>query len=449
MPQPRRLTPAEVDWFHELIHDCSGLDFPPSRLADLEQVIEDTIGSLNLPDVDALFALLKNAAHSEPVLQTMIADLTVGETYFFRNQPQFHALEHHILPELIERRRVSRHLRIWSAGCSTGEEPYSLAILLERLLPDLADWSIHLLATDINPQMLAKAEQGCYGEWSFRHVAAEIKETYFHSHGPELEIHPRLRARVRFARLNLAEDAFPSYHTQTGEIDLILCRNVLIYFRPDTVRRIVDRFYRATAANGWLIVGHAEPSQTTFARFTPRNYPGTVVYQKQLGADSISEPEASAKRSATPFANASGSEAPERKRPRSNTPDAEPSAYQKAKRLADQMQWEQAEQWIAVALTVEPLSAAAHYLRGLILLERGQPDEALSALRNCVFADANFVLAHMALADLLTRQGQTERARKARENVSRLVAGRPAHELIPEGDGLTAGRLLEIVQGRK
>ena len=458
MPEPTLLNPAEVGRFCEWIHDRSGLDFPPSRLADVEQVLADTLGSRELPNVDALLALLEHGEQSEQILKELLADLTVSETYFFRNQPQFHALEHHVLPELIARRQFSRQLRIWSAGCATGEEPYSLAILLERLLPDLADWNIHLLATDINADALAHAERGRYNEWSFRHVATEIKEQYFLPRGPELEIHPRLRDRVTFARLNLAEDAFPSYFTQTNNLDLILCRNVLIYFRGETVRRIVERFYDAVVDEGWLIVGHAEPSQVTFGKFVARNFPGTVVYQKvlqnpfplrqepgwasrlRLRDQPVLGRESSARGSAFKLRPAPSGEMGK---------PSEPSPFQKAKVLADQMQWVEAEKWIAVALEEEPLSAPAHYLRGLILLERSQPEAALAALRNCVFADAEFVMGHVALADLLVKQGQPERARKALESAGRLAAARPTNEAIPEGDGVTAGGLLEMINLRK
>ena len=459
MPEASRLGPAEVNRFCELIHGRSGLHFPPSRLADLEHVIADTLASTGMRDFEALFTLLTDGTSGEPILQEMISDLTVGETYFFRNQPQFHALEHHILPELIARRRGTRHLRIWSAGCASGEEPYSLAILLERLLPDLADWSIHLLATDINPTVLAKAQRGRYGEWSFRHVPTEIKETYFLPHATELEIRPRLRGRVTFARLNLAEDAFPSFLTHTCDMDLILCRNVLIYFRPETVKRIVDHFYRALSPDGWLIVGHAEPSQVVFAQFAARNFPGTVVYRKEpLVAQSQPAVQEIAFQPplelwvpptdrAPPERPAKFERAPPRQDPA--PPPAEPAPYRKAKDLADRRQWDEAEKWIAAALQEEPLCAPAHYLHGLILLEQAEPEAALASLRRCIFADADFVLGHLALADLLGRQGQTERARKALEAAGRLMTDRPTHELIPEGDGLTAGRLLEIINMRK
>jgi chemotaxis protein methyltransferase CheR len=455
--------PLDLSRFCELIHDRSGLDFPPSRRADLEDVIAKTVARHGMPNPPALFAKLSDGPVGEAILQAMIVDLTVGETYFFRNEPQFQALERQILPELIARRRSTRQLRLWSAGCASGEEPYSLAILLERLLPDLADWNVLILATDINPQVLARAERGCFGEWSFRQMPAEIREKYFVPCGTELELHPRVRSRVTFARLNLVEDAFPSILTHTRELDLILCRNVLIYFREETVRRIVDRFYHCLAEDGWLVVGHAEPSQSVFGQFASYNFPGTVTYRKGRADGGAAMPlpqtAAPAIRAPRPFERVRRRAVvePEPRVDRTGRAwsatatagTAEPSAYQRAKWLADRMQWDDAEACIATALAQTPLSAPAHYLHGLILLEKGQSAAALAALRSCVFAEPDFVLGHMAMADLFDRQGQKERARKALEIAGRLAATRPADEAIPEGDGLTSGRLVEIVRMKK
>lgn len=129
-----------------------------------------------LPSAAALYSLLTDATHGPKAREALVHDLLIGETHFFRNRPQFEALEKHILPEIISRRRAARRLRIWSAGCATGEEPYSLAILLHRLLPDLADWNILILATDINRQALQQAQRGVYGPWSFREVPDTIDQ---------------------------------------------------------------------------------------------------------------------------------------------------------------------------------------------------------------------------------------------------------------------------------
>ena len=169
-----------MSWTHpaydaviRLLGERTGLSFPPQRHESAEHGVRRAMARAGATDPEEFLGL---AARDARVLDDLVVELTVGETYFFRNEPQFQALEQHILPELIARRRPSRQLRLWSAGCASGEEPYSLAILLERLLPDLADWHILILATDINPQVLARAKRGCYGEWSFRQTPAEIRD---------------------------------------------------------------------------------------------------------------------------------------------------------------------------------------------------------------------------------------------------------------------------------
>src|SRR5262249_44046280 len=176
-----------------------------------------------------------------PRSAALVAGLTVGETHFFRNEPQFAALESHVLPELIARHALDRRLRVWSAGCATGEEAYSLAILLIRLLPDIAAWDVSVLATDVNEDALSRAREGVYGRWSFRGVPDHLPAEFFQADGERLSVRADVRGLVRFERLNLVGDAYPSAATGTVELDLILCRNVLIYFGPEAMGAVVRR----------------------------------------------------------------------------------------------------------------------------------------------------------------------------------------------------------------
>jgi chemotaxis protein methyltransferase CheR len=285
MSEPH-LTDADYLRFRDLARQQTGLEFGDVRRPDLERAVFNTLCQVGLPDTEALFHLLTDSPNGRTglALDVLVSGLTIGETHFFRNRPQFEALERHILPDLIARRRDTRRLRIWSAGCASGEEPYSLAILLHRLLPDLAQWNITLLATDLNRQALAKARRGVYGAWSFREAPPEMQADYFIPRGREFEIVPAIRNLVTFAQLNLVEDAYPSLANNTAEMDLILCRNVLIYFNEATTRDVVGRLHGSLVEGGWLIVGHAEPSQSIFSEFLTQNFPGTVVYQRANGA---------------------------------------------------------------------------------------------------------------------------------------------------------------------
>ncbi|MEW6059951.1 MAG: CheR family methyltransferase [Actinomycetota bacterium] len=482
--------------FRELVAEKSGLELGENHRNNLERAIAQALADTGCRTTDALYCLLADRQRGRVPLESFIASLTIGETHFFRNRPQFEALRDHVLPELIEARRHVRRLRVWSAGCASGEEPYSIAMLIHQLLPNLAAWNVTVLGTDINPRAMDKARRGVYGQWSFREVPPEIEQTYFRHSGSQRELVPEIREMVTFRYLNLVDDVFPSLLTNTVGMDIIFCRNVLIYFRKATIAGVVQRFHRALAPDGWLFVGNAEPPQAIAAPlFTAQNFPGTVAHRRASGSgpgpDAPAEyPEpvevhevaapaapvvpkvAPKKGAARPSARKAGQvrrqvvhpEPPKREPAQPPEPDgredgslerlksqaeADPkdavSAYRVAKIHASRLELDAAEYWVGVAIARDPMMAQAHYLHGLIFQERGLPEPALVALRRSVCADPRFALGHFALGTLLRSRGQAARAQKAFDNVAALLEGRDIHELIPDGDGLTIGRLVELV----
>jgi chemotaxis protein methyltransferase CheR len=441
--------------------------------------------------------------------EAMIPAVTINETHFFRNRPQMQALENEILPELIRSRGDSRRLRIWSAACSSGEEPYSIAILLDRLLRDKPGWDVLIHGTDIDHQALAKAHEGMYGNWSFREVPQDVKDEYFEQTDEHrFALSPRIKGMVKFSRLNLVDDLYPTADTQTDRMDLVICRNVLIYFREETIRRIVDRFHESLVDNGWLVVGHAEPSQEIFHRFAVKNFPGTITYRKtkpaapapKLAVPPLKPIEArplpkpaprverpAAKKPVTnPFAAAKAKAKPAAPAPRkpvapptpprpalatsawnsnvdklmqegraddavktleesiARTPMEPRPYYELAKLHASRLRWDEGLKLVDESITLGPLAPESHYLRGLIMQELGNLDEASEAFRRSAFLDQNFVLAHFASAGVFARLGQSGRAQKALETTVRLLEGKAPGELVPEGDGLTVERLLDL-----
>ena len=172
-PQQRELS--------KFVAEKMGLHFPPERWPDLQRGLAGAATEFGFENISACADGLLSAPLTTAQLQTLASHLTIGETYFFREKPTFELLAQRVLPALIRSRRGrEQRLRLWSAGCCSGEEAYSLAILLRQLLPDLADWQVTILATDINPHCLRKAVDGTYGEWSFRDAPADFKERYFH-----------------------------------------------------------------------------------------------------------------------------------------------------------------------------------------------------------------------------------------------------------------------------
>ena len=286
----------------ELIAARTGLHFPLERRADLRRALDEAAPELGCADGDACADRLLRSPLSREQLRVLARYLTIGETYFFRERPSFNALATHVLPLLIHHKRAGdRRLRLWSAACSTGEEAWSLAMLVQQVLPDWRDWNVSILGTDLNPHSLHKAEAGIYGEWSFRDCPPDLRERFFIPVGDRRHrVRAELRDLVHFAELNLAQDVFPSLGNDTNAMDLILCRNLLIYFTPSHARRLIGNLRQSLVDEGWLIVSPSECSQTLFGGFAPVNFPGSVLYRKRHPADVASAHE-SAFSPATPL----------------------------------------------------------------------------------------------------------------------------------------------------
>jgi chemotaxis protein methyltransferase CheR len=266
----------------ELVAERLGLHFPPDRWRDLASGVRAAAQSLGYADAAACAHGLLSARLTRREIELLAAALTVGETYFFRDRSTLNVIGERILPELIRARRgTSQSLRIWSAGCCTGEEAYSLAILIDRILPDASQWQVTILGTDVNAGFVQRAREAIFGEWSFRDVPPWLKQGYFRAlEARRFELAPRIRAKVTFSHLNLAEDFYPSPTSNTNAMDIILCRNVLMYFEPQRARDVVERLYRSLVPGGWLLVGPAETSATLFSQFRPVQFEGATLYSR-------------------------------------------------------------------------------------------------------------------------------------------------------------------------
>ena len=275
----RGLSDQLLSQLSECVASQLGLHFPRTRWRDLERGIQSAAREFGTPDAESCARWLLSAPLTKNQIEILASELTVGETYFFREQRSFAILGERILPELLRvRQGAERRLRIWSAGCCTGEEPYSIAILLDRVLPDPRQWHVTILGTDVNPRFLQKAAQGVFGEWSFRAAPAWLKENYFTPVGAQrFEILPRIKAMVTFACLNLAQDAYPALASGTHAMDLIFCRNVLMYFTAEHAQRVIHQFHRSLVEGGWLIVSPVETSAQLFSLFAPIHFEQAVL----------------------------------------------------------------------------------------------------------------------------------------------------------------------------
>lgn len=446
--------------FNEFLSARLGLEFPRVRFGDLESKLTDAAREAGFSDTETFIEQLLSSPPSVELMEKIASLLTNGETYFWREPLIFDALARRILPELIQVRRSSgRCLRIWSAGCSSGEEPYSIAIALRSAIPDLDRWRVTILATDINTESLRKASIGIYGEWSFRNASAAFVERNFRPRKDgKREILPEIRDMVTFARLNLAEDPFPSFSNGTDAIDIVFCRNVLMYFSSERAFEVGGKIYESLADDGWLLVGASELSQSLFPRFQSVRIGDVFAYRKTREAARIPEIEFAQPQTefiwpdpvfsvpepaVVPVPAAAVPEPPAEKTPEEK-PEINVTALARA--LADRGDLDDALKLCEKALSGEKLDPSLHYLRAAVLQEMGRNEEAYRSLERTLYVDPKFVLAHFALGNLAMRKGDRKTGRRCFKNALELVEPLADSDVLSGSAGLAVGRFREIVR---
>jgi chemotaxis protein methyltransferase CheR len=469
--ESNKLTTAQLAELAAFAGEQLGLSFPTERLTDLARGVERAAANLHYQN-PADFVRRLNQTPPEPhALDMLTSQLTIGETYFFRERACFDALREKVLPDIIRSRRNAgdHRIRIWSAGCCTGEEPYSIAILLDSLIPDLDQWDITLLATDINRTFLNIAKQGIYSDWSFRGQSQDIKERFFHRRPDgRFELHRHIRDRVTFSYLNLAQDEYPSPADDIHTMDLVLCRNVLMYLVPSRARTIVQHLESTLTDGGWLALSSTELTLDLFGTFATTISPGIALLQKAGNAAPLSSmgaigPISTDGQSIQPdftttstgfdpdepylHATAQPVEAFEQIKDTANRlADATATPAFLARSHADQGQLREALEWAGRALAVDKLNPANHYLNANILLALGEKAAAATSLERAIFLDRDFTLAHFTLGMLARLEGRRARAQRYFDNALSIIAGMDPHQILAESDGMTAGGLGEIIK---
>ena len=260
----------------DLVRRRAGLIFSPARRRDVETAISAAMTRARLSDPARL---LQRLIGDEAAFAALIADLTVGETYFLREASQIDILRRLVLPDLVQRKGRAQ-LRLWSAGCASGEEAYSLAILLEQLG---IDNPATIVGTDISEAALTRARTADYGTWSLRGVAANVVAQCFLRRGDRYVLADRLRRQVTFGTLNLAAPDYLAAMPVLTDMDLILCRNVLIYFATEAVEAIAGKLHDVLGPGGWLVTGPSDPPLWSHAPFETVVTAGGVFYRRRLG----------------------------------------------------------------------------------------------------------------------------------------------------------------------
>ncbi|HTW57887.1 MAG TPA: protein-glutamate O-methyltransferase CheR [Terriglobales bacterium] len=283
VPSPLALTgppDPELVRIRDLIYQVAGIFHPDNKLRLLLDRCGRRMKELKTQSLREYFECLTIRPIRQAELIALLNEITIGETCFFRNQPQLDALRHIVLPKILEAKSKLplRRLRIWSAGCSTGEEPYTLSMMmLEEAHGRLKDWTVEILATDLNERSLAHAKNAVYGTYSTRNLTPHFKQKYFTPVADQLQVQPAVRTCINFSRLNLSDDARMTF---MKSLDVVFCCNVLIYFDLASKKRVIQHFYNNLLPHGHLFLGHSESLYGVSDEFRLVHLPGATAYVK-------------------------------------------------------------------------------------------------------------------------------------------------------------------------
>ena len=265
----------------DFIYEHSGIYFADTKKEQLEARLVMRLKANNLPEFNKYYYMLRYDPKAGNELKALFDSVTTNETSFYRSPPQIQAFQEKVLPEIITRRekRGEHVLRLWSAGCSTGEEPYTMGIVIKEVLSNkLPDWDIKILASDISEKALKSAKAAAYGEYSLRAVPPEIKRKYFNANGGLYKINDDISSLVELQYLNLND--MKRVQLMKG-FDIIFCRNVLIYFDDEARKRFVSQLYDNLNHGGYLFIGHSESLHNISRAFKLVHFPGALGYKKE------------------------------------------------------------------------------------------------------------------------------------------------------------------------
>ncbi len=481
---------------YHFIVERMGWAFPEHRRKELVKGLPAMAQALGFTDPVACARHLTSVAWSSREIQALASYFTVGETYFYRHINDFDTIRRVILPPLIrERQYTSRRLRFWSAGCCTGEEPYTLATYLDECIPNIQDWDITILATDINLRFLEKARAGVYSPWSLRETSAQMSRRYFDREGERrYKIIPRIRRMVKFAYLNLAEPCYPSAANNTEDMDLIFCRNVMIYFAPRQIENVMHKLHDALRTDGSMIVSSSEtalvpdifrrevhtstvlfrqlheisPSQRAPHKKNPE-FPESIDWSGILDETSSTEEPVDPGESAR-CALSEGQDVQKKEDLYDNAlrlytkghyddaaallqehiaqypHDASRARLFLVKCYVNRRDWERAVAWCRECTQADRFNPSMYYLEAGVQQEAGYSDLAIAALKRALYLDIDYIPAYVMLGTLMQRADRRFESHKYFTTALELLEAYDAAAVVPDGEGLTAGRMRELIR---
>ncbi|MEX2495461.1 MAG: protein-glutamate O-methyltransferase CheR [Woeseia sp.] len=429
-----------------LVGERAGLEFPPERYRDVDSALRKL---MRCHGIGSASKCLERLDHDQRLFDALLSEVTVGETWFFRDAAQFAEIRDRIIPELRRLRDPQHTLRVWSAGCASGEEPYSLAILFEELGLGA---QTRVLGTDVSRQALARARAASYSKWSLRGDGALRAGPWLEKTGRRYELKDTIRSRVEFNYLNLVRDAYPVLSGNVWGLDLVLCRNVLIYMGRETIGAVAKRLVQALATGGYLITAPTDPLLTRWVELESVTTKAGIIYRKageQLRFKALrSAPKKNAKPSLSPgVVRSSGAPEPRTRRPKSGHIPALQDERENAAAAATRVRALAGSGDIEKAVAEAASAAAAHagslevaYLYGVLLLSADRPREAITTLKGLLYLDRTLAVAHFVLGTALQRERKFAAALRAFGKAHDIAAGLPEDHVLPLSDGEQAGR---------
>ncbi|MGK2961968.1 MAG: CheR family methyltransferase [Gemmatimonadaceae bacterium] len=454
--------PAQRDWTRsefrrvaDIVHEVAGISFPANRRASAEAGMRRVMARLGIAEPVGLEI---GVTRGGEVLDALLDDLTIGESYFFREPAQFKFIATEVIPQWSAEWPVTREARIWSAGCAAGQEAYSAAIMLRD-----SGWvrGSRILGTDIAEARLKEARGGIYSKWSLRTLPAEAISRWFTQRGTRYHIAPNLKPDVSFSALNLLD---PDPRPETFEQDVIFCRNVLIYFEVSAIVQIAERLLDSLAPGGWLFLGASDPHLAELVACEVVLLPGATAYRRSSGPETtfalrhapltllIPEEAEAAPAASLPVAHARPlARASDRLPPESDAGGVPESGDTEAvvsyvRDLANQGRLAEAGEATARALETFPAQAELHLIDAVLSGEAGRWVDSETAARRAIYLDRTLIAAHLALGDALARLGNKSGARRSFDNAASLLDLADSESDVPGSGGMSAARLLDLVR---
>ncbi|MBI5870554.1 MAG: tetratricopeptide repeat protein [Actinobacteria bacterium] len=438
------LTEEDFEKFRKLINQTSGIFFDRGKRDLLRLGLSDRADEIGVDTLSDYYERLTSVPEREVELRRLLDHLSVQETQFFRNQPQFDALRKYVIPEIVRRKADGyRSLRFWSAGCSTGQEPYSLAMSLLDVLPDPDSWNIQILGTDLSESALATAQRGWYAERRLNGMDRLHREKYFRQSDGGYRVVEPVRRMVHFVRHNMVTDPLPI--SIFGTCDIVFCRNVIIYFTHETAKYVIEHFFDILNPGGYLFLGHSETLWKMSAKYSLVEMGDAFIYNKPLPRslegrrfipdrrlrDAPLPPGVTADRRLSEERRDARSEADLIDDPQAEPVTAEDGQERtdplvsKARTSIDLGENDKAVELLLDAIKRNGDTAEAHFLLGIAYERKNDLEMAAESFRRTIYCDNTHGLAYFHLANTLERLGSFKGAVKEYRNAVKALKDDP------------------------